>query len=488
MIDEIVNAGNDMARAVNDAVASGDFSHLNDDLKASAQKVTDSVKTGSQDFANRARSGFSSTPYVDLNGADVRVGQRGAGKVDGNTAWTNAGNGGTYQAQNQWNAYGRNSSAGAASYGQNNVSGAYAQASGGQQTAASVRPGRTGKRMRSNYLGEGKNIALTIVGFIGLVINVPLCIGFFGEIFQELAYHYMKPEYLGGAIFFGIIAGLFGWLTAANVSSIRFRNFARLIDSAVGDADYIALNDLAARLAMPLSKVQKNVSGVLRKGFLPDARIDSQRTTLMLTDRAYRQYADAEHSRIQREAAELEKEQAASAKARGEAARARAEEQASGKSTGNKDVDRILTQGIDYIRTIRELNDEIPDTGDTKEMSDKLYTLEDIVKRIMDQVRKDPASAGSVQMLMDYYLPTTVKLLNAYVGVMNQPSGENIGNTKREIEASMDTINSACLKVLDDLFADVAWDVSSDINVMKQMMARDGLTEPGTKKEKVPAE
>ena len=45
-------------------------------------------------------------------------------------------------------------------------------------------------------------------------------------------------------------------------------------------------------------------------------------------------------------------------------------------------------------------------------------------------------------------------------------------------QTAMDTINTACLKVLDDMFADVAWDVSSDINVMKQMMARDGLTEP----------
>ena len=517
MIDEILNAGNDMAQAVSDAVASGDFSHLNEDLQNSARKMTDSVKAGGQDFANRAKSGFSQTPYVDLNGADVRVGQRGAGKADGNTSWTNGGNAGTYQTQNGQNPY-TSASAGAASYGSGQTGthayggtqtrtnpyggntafgGAFTKPDGGRQTppaptretVESLRQaGRTGRRMRSNYFGEGKNIALTIVGFIGLVVNVPICIGFLGEIVQELSYHYMQPGYLARAIFFGICSGIFGWMTAANLSTIRTRNFARLIDSAAGDAEYIDLKDLAARLAMPFEKVQKSVMKVLQKGILPDAHIDTQGTTLMLSDRAYKQYAEAEHSRIQREAEELEKEHTATAKARAAAAKAKEEEKAAEKSTGNKDVDRILSEGRDYIRTIREINDKIPDTGDTKEMSDKLYTLEDIVRRIMDQVRKDPGSAGNVQMLMDYYLPTTVKLLNAYVGVMNQPAGENIESTKREIEASMDTINAACLKVLDGMFADVAWDVSSDINVMKQMMARDGLTEPGAKKEKAPVE
>ena len=48
MFDEIVNAGNDMARAVNDAVSSGDFSHLNDDLRDSAQRMSDTLKQEGQ--------------------------------------------------------------------------------------------------------------------------------------------------------------------------------------------------------------------------------------------------------------------------------------------------------------------------------------------------------------------------------------------------------------------------------------------------------
>jgi hypothetical protein len=81
---------------------------------------------------------------------------------------------------------------------------------------------------------------------------------------------------------------------------------------------------------------------------------------------------------------------------------------------------------------------------------------------------------------MNYYLPTTKKLLSAYVELDKQDTaGENIQQTKREIDMAMDTINMAFEKLLDSLFQDMAWDISSDISVMKSMMAQDGLTESG---------
>jgi hypothetical protein len=78
---------------------------------------------------------------------------------------------------------------------------------------------------------------------------------------------------------------------------------------------------------------------------------------------------------------------------------------------------------------------------------------------------------------MSYYLPTTVKLLKAYIELDRQTvNGENITNTKQEIEDALDTINDAFEKLLDSLFQNMAWDVSSDISVMQTMFAQDGLT------------
>ena len=111
-------------------------------------------------------------------------------------------------------------------------------------------------------------------------------------------------------------------------------------------------------------------------------------------------------------------------------------------------------------------------------MSEKLYRLESTMDRIVEQVRKQPESAAELRKLMSYYLPTTVKLLSAYKELDRQTvSGENIVNTKKEIEDALDTINDAFEKLLDSLFQSMAWDVSSDISVMQTMFAQDGLTE-----------
>ena len=85
--------------------------------------------------------------------------------------------------------------------------------------------------------------------------------------------------------------------------------------------------------------------------------------------------------------------------------------------------------------------------------------------------------------MMEYYLPTTIKLLQAYQDLDAQPvQGENIISSKKEIEKTLDTLNRAFEKLLDDLFQETAWDVSTDISVLHTMLAQEGLTEDGLKK------
>ena len=97
--------------------------------------------------------------------------------------------------------------------------------------------------------------------------------------------------------------------------------------------------------------------------------------------------------------------------------------------------------------------------------------------RIFDEVEKDPSSAPDLHRMMNYYLPITRKLVDAYakIGDTVVPGG-NADKTKQEISGSLDTINTAFENFLDSFFEDMEWDVSSDISVMKTMMARDGLT------------
>jgi len=82
-----------------------------------------------------------------------------------------------------------------------------------------------------------------------------------------------------------------------------------------------------------------------------------------------------------------------------------------------------------------------------------------------------------MKKMMSYYLPTTVKLLNVYEELDTQAiQGPNILKSKQEIEQTLDTLNIAFEKLLDDFYQEIAWDVSSDISVLNTMLAQEGLT------------
>ncbi len=230
------------------------------------------------------------------------------------------------------------------------------------------------------------------------------------------------------------------------------------------DAEYFKITDLA-RVAMKTDEeVLKDVKALIKEGYVPRAKLDASETTCMITDAAYQMYLGAEKDRIAREQKQAHEDEVLG------------RNRASDSSLPAK-VQDIIGDGEEYIKFVRGINDIIPDT---EEMSNKLYKLEDIMNKIFEQVKKDPSSADELHKLMNYYLPTTKKLLTAYVELDKQDSaGENVQQTKREIDLAMDTINVAFEKLLDSLFQDMAWDISSDISVMKTMMAQDGLTGEG---------
>lgn len=142
------------------------------------------------------------------------------------------------------------------------------------------------------------------------------------------------------------------------------------------------------------------------------------------------------------------------------------------KSTGNPELDALLDERDKAVGEMRRLNDSIKD----ETISAQIDHLEAVTKKIIGQVVEQPAKLPQIRKFMSYYLPTTLKLLNAYdrmdsVGV----SGANIDGTKGRIEDMMQTICTAFDKQLDALFGEEALDISTDITVMEQMLAREGI-------------
>ena len=229
----------------------------------------------------------------------------------------------------------------------------------------------------------------------------------------------------------------------------RFRDYVRVI----GNKGYCAIEDLARATGKKKAYVQKDLQNMLQKGYFLEGHMDAGQTTLIVDNETYRQYEEAEEARRTREA---------------EAARWEQE-----KSGCSDEIQKILTEGEAYINHIHECNDAIPGAV----MSEKLAKLEDIMRRIFEQVKKQPGSADELHKFMTYYLPTTTKLVDAYRDLDGQPEyGANVVNTKKEIEDTLDTINEAFENLFDSLFENTAWDISSDISTMKVMLQQEGLT------------
>ena len=142
------------------------------------------------------------------------------------------------------------------------------------------------------------------------------------------------------------------------------------------------------------------------------------------------------------------------------------------KSTGNPEIDALLAERDRAVGEMRRLNDSIEDP----KISAQIDRLEATTGKIIDTVAASPAKLPQIRKFMNYYLPTTLKLLNAYdrmdsTGV----SGTNIDGTKGKIEEMLDTICTAFSRQLDDLYGEEALDVSAEIKVMEQMLAQEGL-------------
>ena len=141
-------------------------------------------------------------------------------------------------------------------------------------------------------------------------------------------------------------------------------------------------------------------------------------------------------------------------------------------STGNEELDKMIREGRMAIAEMKRLDDNIPD----ETISAQIRRLEEVSGKIFQQVKADPGKLPQIRKFMDYYLPTTLKLLNAYdrmggAGV----SGENIDSTMEKVEKMMGTIVTAFETQLDSLFGSEALDISTDISVLETMMAREGL-------------
>lgn len=330
----------------------------------------------------------------------------------------------------------------------------------GMDTGQTAKRTETELRKRPLYLkgtsAKAGGVFLAVTGYVfgagSLIFVLLLCLGAMAS---------------GWDLVLKVAAGLFGvgaaafaamaWAGTSMVCSVgRFRKYVKILES----REYCDIKELAQRTGRSAKSVVKDLKKMIAKGWFCQGHLDEQEACLMVSDQAYQQYTGL-MDRMRREKAEKEAE---------------AERQRNEYSKLSPEIQKIVKTGDEYVKKIREANDAIPG----EEISAKISRMETLVDRIFDRVEQNPESVDDIRRLMEYYLPMTIKLLDAYEDLDAQPvQGENIISSKKEIEKTLDTLNTAFEKLLDDLFQDTAWDVSSDISVLHAMLAQEGLTEDG---------
>ena len=233
----------------------------------------------------------------------------------------------------------------------------------------------------------------------------------------------------------------------------RFRSYVRTLNGKT----YVKIEELAKGVRKSPKFVKRDLKKMIKNRMFLEGHLDEEGNYLITSDESYEQYMQTKKASEIQEREMQEKEQAEQ-KLRG---------------TLSEEVQEVIKEGEAYLEEIRSCNEAIPGV----EISNKMYHLENVILRIFKRVEQHPELISDLHKFMDYYLPTTVKLLKAYEELDKQPvEGENIKTAKQEIENTLDTINEAFENLLDSFFRNTAWDVSTDISVLKTMLAQEGLT------------
>ena len=323
----------------------------------------------------------------------------------------------------------------------------YAPAQTGQRTSQRVGQSAQAEKARSAVQQVTRTPEYTDKGgrtmrIIGAILGIAGCMALFSAVGDNLSYAYHHNEwwYFLRQMFYplGMLAGGASLLLGSGAMKRRQRRFATYLRTA-GQKPAVPLDYLARAANVSRRKVEKDVGLMLEKGLWGDeAYIDMGSGMLFRSQAAATAYFDKARQMQQPEEPAVQP-QAAEGYA-----------------------------GI--LRQIRELNDRIADEA----LSAKIDRIEQVSGRIFKAIEDTPAKKNAAGTFLNYYLPTTLKLLENYAAFEEAGvSGENLSQAKGRIEATMDSIVAGFEHQLDELYRTDAMDIDSDIRVMETMLRRD---------------
>ena len=291
---------------------------------------------------------------------------------------------------------------------------------------------KTAKQMNRAPKASDKTARiLVIVGAaITAIFGISL-VTMLGEVIAYGWYSYMMEELFPMCGFF---AGGVAMLVAGQRMKRRSARVARYL-AVMGERGYISVEELCTVTGKSRKKIESDLDYMVEKGLLgTGAYLDSGRGIFFRSADAFADYANA---------------------------------------TAKKEnvTPKEANEGYaGALRAIRSANDRITDAV----LSEKIDHLETVAGKIFREVEEHPEKQQQAATFLNYYLPTTLKLLDSYAKFEEAGiEGENLSRAQERIEETMDALIKGFDKQLDDLYRNEAMDIDSDIRVMENMLRRD---------------
>ena len=307
--------------------------------------------------------------------------------------------------------------------------------------------------IRFNKVGQASSVVRTVFGSLGFGMSASM--GLMALLMISNSYENAGVFSLVTAIIFGISLSLF----TKGHKQRKLIALAQRYMQICGTKKYADIDELALQTGDSSKNVLKNIKKMLRLGMFPEGHLDRQETCFMLSNDVYHQYTEtAEAYRMREEM----KNRPKSAE----------EEEAEMRQQQVDELTAMMNEGMAYVEKLRTLNEAIPG----EEVSSQLSSLESLLRQIFDRVQDHPEQLSKMHKLMEYYLPTTVKLMEAYVQFEKvENPGQDIRDAKAEIQKTLGIINEAFTELLNNLFQDEVFDATTDAQVLQAMLSREGL-------------
>jgi len=264
---------------------------------------------------------------------------------------------------------------------------------------------------------------------------------------------------IAGGIFFTVFLIISIAMLVASIKRHSLIGRAKRYAQMAGPRRFISIDDLVRGTQFAKKPLLKDIKKMMRIGIFPQGHMDDRENYLFLSDEVYGQYQQAENGRKAREQAQQQ------------IVPPTPEEQK------NAELEQMVREGNEAIYRLRAMNDMI----EGEVISGKLSHLEALLQEIFQKVQEYPDQMSQMHTMMSYYLPTVIKLVEAYkeFDSVSAP-GPDIIAAKQEIENTLDTLNSAFTELLNNLFKDRVVDITTDAQVLQTMLAREGLSKEGS--------